>query len=168
MEIDVISLRKMDETKRKLFWCFFYISMAGITLIAFILLNIFFENRTTATLWIIGGTIIGFLSLTSIAYVVVKMIWPLKSFLKMANKALSSERLINDVIITEEPKEVSSYGGYKSVSFLASEVDEKTTIHYSIDAEYSSFIKKGKRFEIEAYGGVISRIRDLDNTEVDK
>lgn len=151
----------MKEAKAKKRWCSAYVFLALAILLAYIILTIFFESRTTATLWIIGGTLVGFFTLSSSSYVVVKMIWPLRSYTKMAEKALSSERLINDVIIKESPENPSSYGGYCSLSFVGEEIDEKTTIRYSIDSEYSSKIQKGRKYEIEAYGGVVSRFREI-------
>lgn len=160
MEISLISLEEIKTLKKKKAWLLFFILGTLLALLAFAAAAYGFQNRSTGTLWIAGGTVLTSLWLIASGFVFLKMLSPLDHYLRFSVKALSQNRPINQVRIDSVSNSIETYNGFKTIMVVGKEIDEFTILHYRLEASADCQLKKGRIYEIEAYDDVIVRVKE--------
>jgi len=160
MEIRLISLEEIKALKKKRAKLLAFVIGTFLVLAVFTLLAYRFQNRSTQSLWIIGGTILTSVWLIVSAYVFLKMLSPLNHYLKFSKTALSRTRRINAVRVDSLGSEIATFDGFKTKLLDGKEIDELTLLHYRYEASVDLKLKVGHVYEIEAFDDVIVRVRE--------
>jgi len=160
MEINLISLEEIKALRKKRDGLFAFILGTFLALAVFTLLAYLLQNRSTQSLWIIGGTILTSVWLIVVAYVFLKMLSPLCHYLKFSQTALSRTRRINAVRVDSLGSEIETFDGFKAKLLEGKEVDELTLLHYRYEASADLKLKTGHIYEIETFDDVIVRARE--------
>lgn len=149
---------KALKKKRTALWVFLIGTL--LALAVFVLLAYLFQNRPTQTIWIAFGTVLTSIWLIVAAYVILKMLSPLSHYLKFSKTALSRKRQINAVRVDSLGSGIETYDGFKTRLLEGKEIDELTLMHYRYEASADLDLKIGHVYEIEAFDGVIVRMRE--------
>lgn len=161
MDIELISLKSLHEGQKKKRRIWFFLVFGSLLLVAFTVVAYRFQNRSSQTLWIVFGSVLTWLWLIVIGYMVIKMLAPLDHYLQFMQEALSKPRVVNDVKVTILRKDIETYRGFRTLSIEGIEADEETQMTYRYEASETCPFQVGRVYEIEAYDDVVVRLREL-------
>lgn len=161
METNFISLTEIEQLKKKRFSLWVFVAITVTLLAGFAVLAYCLQNRSSQRIWIVAGTIVTSLWLFMVAYVLIKMMGPLDKYLRFSRKALSKQRIVNQIKIVRIYGNVESYDGFKTLAIEGTEVDEKTRIRCRYEATTPISLKIGSTYEVETFDDVIVRIKEI-------
>lgn len=156
--ISIDGLKKLYQSRKALI---FFVGGLSLFWLLFTILVFLFQTRSTQTIWIVAGTIVTSLWLIVLSYVFIKMMAPLKKYTVFSEEALSRNRLVNDIKISEICKDIETYKGFKTCLVKGVEIDDGTTLRLRYEATSDVDFGVGKTYEIESYDDVIVAYKEI-------